>query len=63
MPSPPSPEVRERLRRRNALWARLRTLPEGSLEFEEVLAELGGLTGWDRARLLAGLGWPEEQRL
>lgn len=59
-----NPETRERLRRRNALWARLRTLSEespegGSPEFEEALAELAALTGWDRARLLAGLGMSE----
>ncbi|SEJ45849.1 hypothetical protein SAMN04488058_108120 [Deinococcus reticulitermitis] len=56
-----SPEQREYLRRRNALWVRLRTLSEASPEFEEVLAELGALTGWDRARLLAGLGLSGER--
>ncbi|MBZ9712590.1 hypothetical protein [Deinococcus multiflagellatus] len=49
------------LEERNALWARLRALPPGTPEFEQVLAELSALTGWDRTRLLAGLGLrPEE---
>ena len=44
------------LRRRNALWQQLRALEPGEAEFERVLAELSGLIGWDRERILAGLG-------
>ncbi|WP_019587286.1 hypothetical protein [Deinococcus apachensis] len=47
---------RDFLERRNALWRRLRSLPPGTPEFEETLAQLSALTGWDRARVLAGLG-------
>lgn len=57
---------REFLERRNALWQRLRALTSGdptsggSLstgpEFEAVLAELSAMTGWDRERVLRGLG-------
>ena len=46
----------EFLRRRNALWKSLRSLPPQSPEFGEVLRELSALTGSDRARILAGLG-------
>ncbi|WP_414657564.1 hypothetical protein ACINK0_06045 [Deinococcus sp. VB343] len=50
------------LRRRNDLWKRLRSLPPYSPEFEATLLDLSALTGWDRARILAGLGWtPAEQ--
>ncbi len=54
---PPS----EFLRRRNALWQRLRALsaqeaPPDSPEFETALLELSDLIGWDRPRVLAGLG-------
>lgn len=45
-----------RLRRRNALWRQLRTDEPGTPSFEETLAQLSALTGWDRPRLLAGLG-------
>lgn len=45
------------LRRRNDLWKRLRSLPLHSAEFEAALLDLSALTGWDRARILAGLGW------
>ena len=48
------------LRRRNALWASLRSLPPGSTDFEAVLGELAGLIGWDRPRILAGLGLSEQ---
>jgi hypothetical protein len=44
------------LRRRNALWRQLREAEPGSPEFEETLEQLAALTGWDRERLLAGLG-------
>ena len=44
------------LRRRNALWQQLRALEPDEPEFERVLAELSGLIGWDRERILAGLG-------
>lgn len=57
---PPTPDF---LRRRNALWQALRTLSaqgDRGPEFEARLAELGALTGWDRARLLAGLGEPAD---
>ncbi|GHF34107.1 hypothetical protein HNQ07_000177 [Deinococcus metalli] len=44
------------LRRRNALWQRLRTEVPGSPAFEDAARELSELTGWPRARVLAGLG-------
>ncbi|ULH14639.1 hypothetical protein MF271_11535 [Deinococcus sp. KNUC1210] len=52
------------LRRRNALWQQLRAQqPQegeaGSPEFERLLADLSALIGWDRARILAGLGLHE----
>ncbi|PTA68024.1 hypothetical protein [Deinococcus arcticus] len=50
------------LARRNALWRQLRALPPGP-EFEQTLAELSALTGWDRARILAGLGLTAEEAL
>ena len=49
----------EFLRRRNALWATLRSLPPGSPEFGAAVLELSALIGWDRARVLAGLGLRE----
>ncbi|GGK30691.1 hypothetical protein GCM10008955_25600 [Deinococcus malanensis] len=48
------------LRRRNALWLALRTAEPGSEPFAEALQELSELTGWKRARVLAGLGLTEE---
>lgn len=51
----------EFLRRRNTLWARLRSLPPSSPEFETALRELSALIGWDRVRVLAGLGLSETQ--
>lgn len=45
--------------RRNALWAKLRGLEPGTA-FEETLAELSALIGWNRARILAGLGLSEQ---
>lgn len=50
------------LERRNALWRELRTLSPGSPEFEAALNELRALIGWDRARVLAGLGLTGEER-
>ncbi|UQN05280.1 hypothetical protein [Deinococcus sp. QL22] len=50
---------REFLVRRNALWAILRALEPG-VAFEEALAELSALIGWNRARILAGLGLSEQ---
>lgn len=47
---------RDFLERRNALWARLRELTPGTPDFEAALAGLSALTGWDRARVLGGLG-------
>ncbi|WP_407569169.1 hypothetical protein [Deinococcus altitudinis] len=54
------------LRRRNALWQRLRQMQPGTPEFdpatfdpvafETLLLELSDLTGWSRERVLAGLG-------
>jgi hypothetical protein len=49
------------LRRRNALWQRLRQMQPGSPDFdpagfEALLLELSVLTGWSRERVLAGLG-------
>lgn len=49
------------LERRNALWARLRSLPPGTPDFEAVLEELAALTGWSRERVLAGLGLTPEE--
>lgn len=60
---------REFLERRNALWRRLRDysaaecstgdgVPDAP-EFEAALLELSGLIGWDRGRVLAGLGLGE----
>lgn len=51
--------TRDFLLRRNALWQRLRVLPPGTPEFEATVRELSDLTGWDRARVLAGLGLAE----
>ena len=50
---------REFLVRRNALWATLRALEPGAA-FEEALSELSALIGWNRARILAGLGLLEQ---
>lgn len=52
------------LKRRNALWQRLRELSAdgdfpASPEFEAALSELSELIGWERARVLAGLGLAE----
>ncbi|MFC4638992.1 hypothetical protein [Deinococcus hohokamensis] len=47
------------LQRRNTLWQALRTAEPGSADFEATLQELCALIGWDRARVLAGLGWPD----
>ncbi|MEW6422227.1 MAG: hypothetical protein AB1511_10965 [Deinococcota bacterium] len=44
------------LERRNALWARLRSLTPGTPDFEAALEELAAFTGWSRERVLAGLG-------
>lgn len=52
--------TRDELRRRNALWRELRAAPYPSPDFERLLAELSALTGWNRARILAGLGLGEE---
>ena len=51
----------EWLRRRNALWQRLRELSAedavpDSAEFESALRELADMIGWDCQRVLAGLG-------
>jgi hypothetical protein len=51
-----APLGREFLVRRNALWATLRGLEPGAAAFEETLSELSALIGWNRARILAGLG-------
>ena len=60
----PAPGV---LRRRNALWQRLRQAQPGSPDFEAatfeaLLLELSALIHWSRERVLAGLGLdrPEE---
>lgn len=53
MPRSLTPDL---LRRRNALWERLRQAQEGSPEFEAALAELADLIRWPRERVLAGLG-------
>jgi hypothetical protein len=47
---------RDSLMRRNALWAQLRALEPTDPDFEAALTELGALIGWDRARVLGGLG-------
>ncbi|OLV19140.1 hypothetical protein [Deinococcus marmoris] len=58
------------LKRRNALWQRLRELLAeddfaDSPEFEAALLELSELIGWERTRVLAGLGldglFPEDR--
>lgn len=56
--NPRGPVQRDFLMRRNALWARLRGLEPGDPGFEAALSELSAVTGWDRTRVLAGLGWP-----
>ena len=48
------------LRRRNALWQELRQATPGTPEFEGLLLELSALIGWNRARVLAGLGLDED---
>ncbi|MDV6374392.1 hypothetical protein [Deinococcus arenicola] len=55
---------REFLKRRNALWQHLRALSaeddfSSSPEFESALRELSELIGWERGRVLAGLGLAE----
>ncbi|GGR98151.1 hypothetical protein GCM10008960_25980 [Deinococcus sedimenti] len=55
-----APAQTERLRRRNDLWQQLRTTEPGSVTFERTLTELGTLTGWERRRILAGLGLQED---
>ncbi|MFB9993671.1 hypothetical protein ACFFLM_17040 [Deinococcus oregonensis] len=50
---------REFLEQRNGLWAVLRVLEPGAAAFETKLSELSDLTGWSRARILAGLGFSE----
>ncbi|MPY66735.1 hypothetical protein F8S09_08530 [Deinococcus sp. SDU3-2] len=52
---------RDFLKRRNALWARLRALPPGSPEFEVALADLAASVGWTRGQVLAGLGLTEAE--
>ncbi|WP_019009530.1 hypothetical protein [Deinococcus aquatilis] len=52
---------REFLERRNALWAALRVLEPGSAAFEALLTELSALIGWNRARILGGLGLSEAE--
>jgi hypothetical protein len=54
-------EQAEFLRRRNALWLTLRLTDEGTPEFEAALNELSGLIGWDRERVLAGLGLQQSE--
>jgi len=50
---------REFLKRRNALWARLRALPPGSPEVEGALRDLAAHIGWTRPQVLGGLGLTE----
>ena len=52
---------RDFLQRRNALWARLRTLAPGTPDFEVALGDLAALTGWTRGQVLAGLGLTEAE--
>lgn len=52
---------RDFLERRNALWARLRTLAPGTPGFEAALGDLAALTGWSRGQVLAGLGLTEAE--
>ena len=56
----PAPDLLAFLRRRNALWQQLRAAEPGTPVFGAVLAELSALIGWDRARVLAGLGLSAE---
>ncbi|WP_216321739.1 hypothetical protein [Deinococcus aestuarii] len=51
---------RDFLERRNTLWARLRELTPGTPDFGATLAELSSLIGWERERVLAGLGLTPE---
>ncbi len=55
-PRPAGPLSPDFLRRRNALWRGLRAAHPGSPEFERLLVDLSSLIGWDRERVLAGLG-------
>jgi hypothetical protein len=59
-PKLPQMPSREFLERRNALWARLRTLTPGTPDFEAALSDLRTLTGWTRVQVLAGLGLTEQ---
>ena len=52
------------LERRNALWQTLRQHTPGEVKadpqvFESALSELQALIGWERRRILAGLGLSE----
>jgi hypothetical protein len=47
----------EFLRRRNALWARLRLLEPDDPAAGPIVEELCALTGLSREQVAAGLGW------
>jgi hypothetical protein len=54
------------LERRNALWQTLRRHSPGEMNaevqiFESALIELQALIGWERRRILAGLGLKAEE--
>jgi|GEM_PF-1695130 len=58
---PNMPPTTDFLRRRNGLWLRLRQAEPGTPAFEAHLLELSAMIGWNRARILAGLGLGEPQ--
>ena len=53
--------TREFLEQRNALWGELRQLEPSDPRVEALLAALGEMIGWSRARIFAGLGWGLEE--
>lgn len=57
------PLGREFLERRNELWAALRRLEPSETAFENTLTELSALIGWNRDRILAGLGLTETEAI
>ncbi len=54
-------QQRAYLERRNALWCSLRLLEPGDAGVEELMLELGELTGQTRTQIEQGLGWLENE--
>jgi hypothetical protein len=54
---PPASTRGDFLRRRNALWQKLRSLERDDPEFEATARELEALTRLTRGQVLAGLGF------